>query len=120
MVGVALIFEEEGAARDPAGALCDGPGTGVGVGAGMFDEVGKRSCTSGTDGDGPPSAGMRVASTGGLLGSVDFWGDLGGGGRMDGRRGFGRRTGGVDCYRQGSQDHAFGGWASRTCSTWCM
>ena len=101
---MALIFEGKGAAReDPAvlEALCDGPG--AGAGSEMVGEVGKRSCRSGT----PPSAGMRVASTGGVVGSVGFWaGDLGAGGRIDGRRGFGRRTGGVDCYRQSVRTEA--------------
>lgn len=108
MVGVAVIFEEEGGAREgPAGALdalrdgpCSGAGAGVGadVGAGTLGEAVKRSWMSAADGDGPPSAGMRVASTGGLVGSAGLrMGDLAGGGRMNGRRGFGRRTGGVSC-----------------------
>jgi len=100
MVGVAVILEEEGAAREgPAGAP-DAPRNGPG--SGMFVEAGRRSWTSGTDGSGPLSAGMRVASTGELVTSVDFGraGDLGAGGRMDGRMGFGRRTGGANCCRQ--------------------
>ena len=114
MVGVAVIFEEDGAARegdDFAGAfevLGDGPGTGSddGGGDGMFGEAGRRSRTSDTDGDGPSSAGMRVASTGELVGSEDLEmvGDLGAGGRMDGRRGFGRRTGGVSCCGSSQSD----------------
>ena len=91
---MAVIFEEEGAAREgPAGALdtaCDGPGSSGG--SETSGETGKRSCTDGTDEDGPGSTGMRVASMGGLVGSADadLWmGDLGTGGGMDGRRGFG-------------------------------
>lgn len=107
MVGVAVILEEEGAAREgPAGAP-DAPrnGPGSAAGAGMFDEAGKRSWTSGTDGSGPLSAGIRVASTGELVTSagVGRVGGLGAGGRMDGRMGFGRRTGGANCCRQGNQ-----------------
>lgn len=111
MVGAAVIFEEEGAAREGPGgifdALRDEPDSsaGIGVGSGTFGEAGKRSCTSGTDEDGPASAGMRVASTGGLVDSVGFeTEDLVGGGRMDGRRGFGRRTGGVSCCRYARSD----------------
>lgn len=121
MVGVAVIFEEEGVAREgPVGALDalrDGPGSGCGAGAGArtLGEAGRRSCTSAmgstADGDGSPSTGMRVALTGGLVGPVGFrMGDLAGGGRIDGRRGFGRRTGGVSCCKicSGSEQKRLG------------
>jgi len=99
---VAVIFEDDDVAREPVGALevlCDEPGSGVG--SGKFGEPGRRSWTLDTEG---LSTGMSVASTGGLVGSIDGWlVDFGAGGGMDGRIGFGLWTGGVSC-----------------CSTWRM
>lgn len=88
MVGVAVIFEDDGAAREPVGAfgvLCDEPEPGVGSG-----ELGRRSWTP-VEG---LSTGMSVASTGGLVGADGL---VGAGGGMEGRMGFGLWTGGVSC-----------------------
>ena len=92
MVGVAVMLEEEGRARDPGkvGVVWD-------VGSLAGEVEGRRAWTSGRDGDWPDSTGMRVASTGDVVCWGDFKGDLDTGGRMEGRRGFGRRTGGVSC-----------------------
>lgn len=104
MVGVAVIFEEEGGVGT-LDAGCDAPGCGAGadagVGSGRAGEARRRFWTGWMDGEGPVSMGIRVASTGELGGSVEAdgwtWG-LGEGGGMDGRIGFGLWTGGVNCY----------------------
>jgi len=64
----------------------------------MGGEASKRSWTSTASDVASAGISPRVASTGEVVGSLDLEvADLGGGGRMEGRRGFGRRTGGVNC-----------------------
>ena len=117
MVGVAVMFEAAGAAGVRPEGVLDGPGSGAGVGDededGRCGDAGKRSWISGTADDGPGSAGRRVASTGEVAGSVGLWMGLGVGGGMDGRRGFGRRTGGVSCWTEYVLVRGVVGWEGR-------